>query len=95
MGRMNQSARQPGTAIDLRIEELVLHGFDPHQRRCIGAAVETELARLLGASDAAEALGGATSLARLDGGRIDASPDATPESTGAAIARAVYGSLTR
>ncbi len=91
---MNQSAREQGTTIDLRIEELVLHGFDPHQRQRISAAVETELGRLLGGPHAAEAIGGARSLARLDGGRI-ASPDASPESTGAAIARAVYVGLTR
>ncbi len=32
--------------ISVRIEELVLHGFDPRQRHAIGAAVERELARL-------------------------------------------------
>ena len=33
--------------IELHIEELVLHGFDPHQRHAIGDAVRTELARLI------------------------------------------------
>ena len=38
--------------IRLRIDQLVLHGFDPRDRHAIGDAVRDELTRLLSAGDA-------------------------------------------
>jgi hypothetical protein len=38
--------------VRLRIDELVLHGFDPRDRHAIGDAVRDKLTRLLSAGDA-------------------------------------------
>jgi hypothetical protein len=82
-------------AIDLRIDELVLHGFEPGQRGRIGASVEAELGRLLASPEAAARLGGGSELARVDAGAIDVAADGAPRAVGAAVARAVYGGLVR
>lgn len=42
-----QSAIRSPQSVNLHIEELVLHGFAPHDRHRIGDAVERELLRLL------------------------------------------------
>ena len=83
---------RPG-AIKLHIEEVVLHGFEPADRAALGAALETELARLLAAADPA-ALTGANRVARIDGGAFEIPAQAAPGLTGARLARAVYDGLT-
>jgi len=83
---------RPG-AIRLHIGELILHGFEPADRAALGAALETELARLLVAGDH-EALANAGRVARLDGGAFEMPAHARPEATGARLARAVYDGLT-
>lgn len=83
---------RPG-AVKLHIGELVLHGFEPGDRARIGAALETELARLLAAGDP-ESLARAGRVARLDGGAFELPAHAGPELTGARLARAVYDGLT-
>jgi hypothetical protein len=60
---------RPG-AVKLHIGELVLHGFEPGDRARIGAALETELARLLAAGEP-ESLTRAGHIARLDGGAFE------------------------
>ena len=75
--------------IELHIEELVLHGFDPHQRHAIGDAVHGELARLLAAHGIAAA--GAIDVARLDGGSFALHPGA--RAAGEGIARNVHAAL--
>jgi hypothetical protein len=77
--------------IDLRIEELVLRGFSALDREAIREAVETELRRLVETRglDARE-----ISIDAIDGGRFKVSPGARPQTTGAQIARSVYGSLS-
>ncbi|MET0646930.1 MAG: hypothetical protein ABW208_09945 [Pyrinomonadaceae bacterium] len=83
---------RPG-AIRLHIDELVLHGFEPADRAVLGAALETELARLLAAGDA-ESLTRANQISRLDGGAFEMPTHASPEVAGTRLARAVYGGLT-
>ena len=80
--------------VELEIEELVLHGFAPGDRHRIAGAIERELARLLGEEGVPAALSRAGSIEQLDGGTFEAKPRAKPESTGARIARAIYGGLT-
>lgn len=80
-------------AIKLHIEELVLHGFEPADRAALGAALETELARLLAAGNP-ESLTRAGSVARLDGGAFEVPAQAGPEVAGTRLARTVYDSLT-
>ena len=75
--------------IELHIEELVLHGFDPHQRHVIGDAVHAELARLL-AQHGIDASRG-IDVARLDGGSFTLRPG--PHAAGEGIAASVHSAL--
>ena len=84
---------RPG-AIRLHIGELVLHGFEPGDRAALGAALETELARLLAAGDP-EALTRAQGLPRLDGGAFELPAHTAPAVAGARLARAVYDGMTK
>jgi hypothetical protein len=79
--------------IELHIEELVLHGFSPSDRSAIGAAVESELARLFAEHRVLPTLGQDSEVARLDGGTFKTSSEATAETTGAQIARTVFQGL--
>lgn len=78
--------------LELHIEELVLHGFAPGDRRRIGDAVERELARLF-AAEAPRALAQGAEIERLDAGSFRAAQGSTPEAIGAQIAQALYGGL--
>jgi hypothetical protein len=75
--------------IELVIDELVLHGFDPRQRHTIGDAVAIELARL--ARVHAKELGRRRPMdvARLDAGAFE-TPARTPAGAGAGIANSVF-----
>jgi hypothetical protein len=85
-----------GPSCVLRIDELVLHGFERVDRYALAGAIERELGRLLGESGAQQAL-----LAReksigdhrLDAGSFAVSADATPRAVGMQVARAVLRSL--
>ena len=75
--------------VELRIEELVLHGFPSGDRHRIAEEIQRELTRLANVGGVSE---GAKSLAirNLDGGAIHVNPGKT---AGAEIARAVYGAI--
>ena len=79
-------------SIDLHIDELVLHGFSPTVRQLIADAVARELTSLLES-------GGLTLDQSVDleflSGAFRATNTGRPESTGAGIARAIYGGLRR
>jgi hypothetical protein len=80
----------PGGGVRVRIDELVLHGFDPRDRLAIGAAVERELARLFAAERAGAAPAGAD---RVDAGSFEVPRDAAPGAVAAEIARAIHGGI--
>ena len=80
--------------VELHIEELVLHGFEPADRFRIGEAAERELSRLLTERGTPPSLAHGRETARLDGGSFEAKPDSTAESIGAQVARAVYRGLS-
>jgi hypothetical protein len=80
-------------AIEVHINELVLHGFDPADRHQIGEAVRVELGELLAASDVARSIGRGASIERLEGGSITQGPGA--RSLGQAIGRSVSESLSQ
>jgi hypothetical protein len=84
---MSDQETQPAT-VQIAISSLVLHGFAVGQGDLIGAAVERELARLVGAGgwpgDLREAV-------RLAGGAFTVDPGAGADVIGAQIASAVYG----
>ena len=79
--------------IKLHIGELILHGFEPGDRAALGAALETELARLLAAGDF-QSLASSGQVARLDGGAFEMPAHSNPEVAGTRLARAVYDGLT-
>lgn len=81
--------------VDLRIEQLVLHGFEGAHGPRLGAVVEQELARLIAER------GVPAAWHRQEDVTVDAAAGATrpipagagPADLGAGIARAVYDSL--
>ncbi len=81
--------------IDLHIERLVLHGFAQRDRYRIAEAVERELSRLLAEQGLPQSLAEGGVIDRLDGGEFKLTHGSRPESTGAQVARAVYGGLSR
>jgi hypothetical protein len=81
-------------AIDLHIEELVLHGLAPAERYHIADAVERHLA-LLFAAGGAEFLSRDAEFERLNAGAFDVAPGSTPDAIGARVAQALYGGLKR
>ena len=78
-------------SVELRIEELVLHGFGAGDRYRIGEAAERELSRLFAEQGPPPSLAQGRGTARLDGGAFTIDPGSTPEATGTQVARAVYG----
>lgn len=83
------------SAVELHIEELVLHGFAHTETGRIGNALESELTRLLGERDTPAAMMHAGDVARLDGGAFEGNPDSDAETTGLQLAKAIYGGLSR
>ena len=77
-------------SVELEIGELVLRGFEHTDRHRVGAAVEHELARLLGERPLPAGIEHAAELARLDGGSIELPAGAPAETLGARIAQAIY-----
>lgn len=79
--------------IELRVEELVLHGFDPRDRHRIGRAVEDELGRLFAERGAPPSLDRSGEVPRLNGGSFEVTPGAGTGAIGARVAQAVYRGL--
>ena len=79
--------------IELVIDELVLHGFDPRQRHAIGDAVEARLRQL--AADHVRELSGhrPMDVERLDAGSFGWPMRAPAGETGAGIATSVFGAV--
>jgi len=85
--------RQARGPVRVHIEELVLHGFASGDRRRIAAAVELELARLMGEGGRPGWRENPPALDRMAGGTIRVKAGAKPEAAGTDIARAVVRSL--
>jgi hypothetical protein len=79
--------------VELRIEELVLHGFGSADHDRIGEAVERELARLFAEGGVPPSLTREAGVDRIDGGAFEAQPGSGTEAIGTLVARAVYGGL--
>jgi len=82
-------------AVELHIEELVLHGFAAGDRYRIANAVEHELARLMGEGGPPESLKNPLVLERIDGGAFNVKAGLEARAAGTEIAQAVYRSLRR
>ena len=74
--------------IDVHIEELVLHGFEPANRWLIADALEQELRGLLTAKGVP--LQWLSNPERIQGARISAASLTKPERAGVEIAGAAY-----
>jgi len=81
--------------VEVRIDELVLHGFAPRDRHAIAAGVEEELAWLFTGQLPAAAQGSNQWRDRVDGGAFPLPRGARPHAIGALIARAIHGGLAR
>ncbi len=79
--------------IEVHIEELVLHGFDPKDRYAIGEAVQRELIRLLAEQDIHPSLGQGYEVARLNAGAFNVKPGVKAEAIGSQVAQSVYRGL--
>ena len=84
-----------GHSVKVHIEELVLHGFAPGDRRKIAHAVETELARLLTEGAAPRWAQNTAAIGRINAGAFQVVSGAKPQAAGVQIAQAVYRSLRR
>jgi hypothetical protein len=82
-------------AVELRIEELVLHGFEPGDRHRIGDSVERALTRLFAERGVPPSLTNGGEVPRLDVGSFHLAVGAGAEAVGDQIARAVYEGLNR
>lgn len=81
--------------VRLHIDRLVLDGIDvgAADRPRLQAAIEQELARLIGAGGISPELAGGVALPSVRAPQIALAPDAKPAQLGAAIAGAVYGGM--
>lgn len=81
--------------IELRIEELVLHGFGPGDRYSIGDAVERELSHLFAEEGVPPLLLHGGNVPHLDVGALKVSPGTKADAVGARVARALYKGMLR
>ena len=81
--------------VDLRIEELVLHGFPPGDHDRIGESVERELTRLFTERGVPPALTVGAHAQHLDAGAFQMNQGLGAETAGEQIARSLYGGMAR
>jgi hypothetical protein len=82
-------------AVEVRIEELVLHGFAPGDRQAIAEAVQQELAQLIEAGQIRLMQGNPVALKRIDAGAFQVKAGSKPANSGSEIARSVFRGLRR
>ena len=81
--------------IELNIEQLVLHGFNPGDRHHIRQALELELTHLLSTKGVPSFLAISGEYERIDGGQFNASRGAKAWSIGSQIAQSVYAGFIK
>jgi hypothetical protein len=77
-------------SIELHIEEIALHGFQPGDRYAIGEAIERQLAQLLGEQGVPSSLRVDNAMDEIRGTTFDISQKTKPPTIGREIAQAVY-----
>ncbi|MBB4634920.1 hypothetical protein [Longimicrobium terrae] len=75
--------------IDLRLDELVLHGVAARDGQAVGEALRAELGRLIAERGLPASLTGDAGTLRLDGARFTVTEGTPPSQMGAGIARAL------
>ncbi len=88
-------APQLRPTIELRIDELILDGFDAPNGDRIGAALQRELSRLISSGDLVHLAGNPIQVDSLNAGTFHLEPDAHPNYIGQRLAHRVYGQLAR
>lgn len=83
------------TNVELHVEELVLHGFQPGDRYEIALAVERELARVLTERGIPPSFAEGLTVEHLDAGAFNVAPSSTPQSVGEQVGQALYEGLSR
>lgn len=81
--------------IHVRIDRLVLRGFQDLDRAAVGAAVRAELEKLLAEGSVPSGLGSVTRISNLDGGRFEMAPTPNGEAIGGQVAKSLYRGLKR
>ncbi len=79
--------------LEIRIEELVLHGFPNLNCKQFQSVVESELARLLDQQQPTVVWEKFGEISHLDAGRFEFNVDQKIESAGLKVAQAIYGTL--
>lgn len=82
-------------SVELHIDQLVLHGFEPAQRYTIADALERELTRLLTEHGAPVLITNDLDIGSLNGGVINLDEGSNAKDTGTKLARMIYGGLGR
>lgn len=77
----------------MEIKELVLHGFDYHDYRRIGVAIEQELSRLIRENGLLQYIVAGSEIPRIDAGSFSLATDMNPKTIGAEVARSIYRGL--
>jgi hypothetical protein len=80
-------------AVELHIDELVLHGVPPSERQRIGEALRVELARLFAERGVPPRLAQGFRLPAIDAGAFDVGAETGAEMIGRRVARHVYAGL--
>ncbi len=80
--------------IELHINELVLHGFSPHDRYRIGAAVERQLTQMLTEQGMPATLSQGGEMPYIDGGTFNVAPNAHADTIGTQVAQSVYKNIS-
>lgn len=81
--------------VELYIEELVLHGFEPKDRYRIARAMEGELRRLFAEHGMPPSFLRNGEIDHLDSGAFEVAPKARAQPIGAQVAQTIYGGLSR
>lgn len=86
-------------SIELYIDELVLHGFNPGERHAIAEAIEAQLSQLFAEQLMSQGVPPLFSQdgehARLDAGAFNVAPGSDGNSIGSQIARTVHRGFTK
>jgi hypothetical protein len=79
--------------VDLHIDQLILHGFDPADRDRMAKALERELVRLLAEQGVPPALVQRGQVGAIESGEFEVAPEADADAIGTQVARKIYGVL--
>jgi hypothetical protein len=79
--------------IEVYIDKLVLHGFSPHQRYDIAAAVEAELTRLVSKGGIPHGLQSQRNIPSMDAANLSVNKSFEGKTIGNRIAGSVYKSF--